>query len=237
MRSLSLSIIALSLTACALNVGGEADIPLSAVAARADSGVSAAAVSEAVVAASPDVALLAGPPDEAWFRAVAEATGLHLSGPASTADLGMAFLAREPVGDTTIRLPYDGGTLTLQDALYDLGDRRFLDLLAFEIEDASVARTAIGALLEYVATDVMNSAAVVMAVAVPSPAAGDSVARMLSPGYYDALRCEGGEAATAARGGLRVFYGPEARVYCENATAEDTGLGDWVRASLVLGRR
>ncbi len=76
-----------------------------------------------------------------------------------------------------------------------------------------------------------------MAVAVPSPAAGDSVARMLSPGYYDALRCERGRATTASRGGLRVFYGPEARVYCESATSEDTGLGDWLRASLVLGRR
>jgi hypothetical protein len=143
----------------------------------------------------------------------------------------------EPLGDTTITLPYDGGRLTVHDALYDLGDRRLLDLLAFRVEDGADARAAIRALLEYVATDVDNAAAVVMAAAVPSPAVGDSVARMFSPGYYDALRCETGQASTPARGGLRMFYGPEARIYCEAATAAEAEVGDLIRASLVLGRR
>ena len=54
---------------------------------------------------------------------------------------------------------------------------------------AAAARPAVGALLRYMATDVMNSAAVVLAVATPTPAVADSVRRMLSPAYVDALRC------------------------------------------------
>lgn len=237
MRRLLTTMIALTLTACALNVGGPSDIPLTAVAVRANGDASAAAVAGALTEATAQVALVAGPPDEDWYRSVAESAGLELSGPGLAEDIGLAFLAMEPLGDTTITLPYEGGGLTVHDALYDLGDRRLLDLLAFRIEAGADAREAIRALLEYVATDVDNAAAVVMAVAVPSPAVGDSVARMFSPGYYDALRCETGQATTSARGGLRMFYGPEARIYCETATAEETPVGDWIRASLVVGRR
>ena len=236
-QSLSLLAVTLALAGCALNMGRPRPIDLSAVAVRVEAEIGPDALAEALLAADPDVALVTGPVDSAWLATVAEFTGLTVSGPANVGDGAMAFLGGEPVGDTTIVLSYDGGALTLHDALYEVAEDRFLDLLVFRIADAAAARPAIRALVRYMATDVMNSAAVVMAVEVSSAAAGDSVARMLSPAYYDAVRCEPGVAAATERSGIRLFYGPEARVYCREATTASRSVGDWIRADLVLGRR
>ena len=247
---------ALAVSACAVNMGAPKEIPLATVALRAGDATAPAAAAAAIREDGGRTALVVAPRDTAWFAAVAEAAGLHLSGPARTdGGLGLAFLGREPLGDTAIDLRYDGGTFTVQDALYDLDDRRFLDLLAFEVEDAARARPIVASLLSYVATDVDATAAVVMAVAVPSAAVGDSVARMLSPGFEDALRCRtggttpagtngagapgvaGATADDALRDDIRLFYGPEARIFCRTATAVDAPAGAVVRASLVMGRR
>ncbi|MDX1673351.1 MAG: hypothetical protein R3314_01015 [Longimicrobiales bacterium] len=236
-QSLSLLAVTLALTACALNMGRPRPIDLSAVAVRVVPDLEPDALAEALLSADPDVALVTGAVDSAWLDTVAEFTGLTVSGPANVGDGAMAFLGGEPVGDTTIVLTYDGGALTLHDALYRVAEERFLDLLIFRVADAATVRPAIRALVRYMATDVMNSAAVVMAVEVPSSAAGDSVARMLSPAYYDAVRCEPGVAAPAVRAGIRLFYGPDARVYCRSATTETRSVGDWIGADLVLGRR
>ena len=239
MRRLSHSlttVLALSAAACAVNLGGPKDIPLSAVALRvgenADPGAAAAALMRTT-----DAALIAGPVDSVWMASVARAAGLTLSGPATADDVAMAFLAGEPLGDTTLVLPYEDGGLVLHDALYEVDDDRFLDLMIFRLDDPAAARPAVGALLEYMATDVDNAAAVVIAVAVPSSAVGDSVGRMLAPAYFDALRCEPGLAAPSDRAGIRLFYGPEARVYCRGATTGDPAVGNVIRADLVLGRR
>ena len=229
--------LAVGLTACAVSLSGPRDIPVSAVAIRAPADMGPEAVSAIISDTVTEVAVVTAPADSAWFVGVAAATRLTLSGPA---DLGVGrggFLAiEEPVGDTTVVLSWDGGTLTVRDALYEVDDGRYLDLLAFRIEDAATARPALSAFMEYMATDVMNSAAVLMAVAVPSAAVGDSVARMLSPAYFDALRCEPGLTPRAQREGIHLFYGPEARVYCTSAATPESA-ADVVRASLVLGRR
>lgn len=238
MKRLPVSLLAvLGLTACAVNLGGSGDIDLTAVALRASAGASVADVSAALRAARADVALVTASGDSAWFAAVAGATGRTLSGPAGAGDLALAFLATEPVGDTTVVLSYTGGSITVHDALYRMRRERFLDLMAFRIDAPAEARPAVGALLRYMATEVMNSAAVIMAVTVPSAAVGDSVARMLSPAYFDALRCEPGVAPEEYRSGVRLFYGPEARVYCRAAAVEGPAVGHLVRADLVLGRR
>ena len=227
----------LGLTACAVNMGAPKDIPMVAVALRPAPDATPSAVAASLNAAQADAALIAGSVDSAWLAAVGSATGLTVSGPADDDGLAMAFLAGEPLGDTTVVLPYADGRLTVHDALYEVDDDRFLDLMVFRLEDPASARAAIGALTEYMATDVMNAAAVIIAVAVPTPAVGDSVARMLSPAYFDALRCEPGLAAGSDREGIRLFYGPEARVYCRDAGTESPGIGDLVRAALTLGRR
>lgn len=238
MRYLLLTTTLLLTAACAPGFGGPADIALPAAALRTEAGVKPAAAAAAIAEANAEVVLLAAPEDPSWFRAVARAANLNLSGPGRAAgNLGLAFLAREAVGDTTIELTYDGGRFTVQDALYDLDDERYLDLLAFQVPNAAAARPLTSSLLDYIATDVDPTAAVIMAVAVPNAEVGDSVAAMLSPLYEDAITCETGPAARATRGSIRLFYGPEARVYCENAVATDLPIGDRVRASLVAGRR
>lgn len=226
----------LVLAACSATMGAPKEIPVQTVGLRADSATDPGAAAETIRQGGARFALLVSPRDDTWFRSVATASRLQLSGPGRTPDgLGLAFLGPEPVGDTAIDLHYEGGSFVLQDALYDLDDRRFLDLLAFQVEDAAAARPLIASLLQYVATDVHASAAVVMAVAVPTAAVGDSVARMLSPGFDDARRCDGD--ASAVDGGIRLFYGPEARIFCRGTSAEPAAAGDVIRASLIMGRR
>ena len=228
----------LAVTGCATMLTGEPrEVDVSTVAVRVAPDVAPTSMAEALFAADSYAALVTGPVDSTWLAAVAERTGYTLSGPAVVGDGAMGFLGSEPVGDTTVVLGYEGGDLTVHDALYQLSDERYLDLMAFRVADGASARPAIRALLEYMATDVMNNAAVVMAVEVPSTAAGDSVARMLSPAYYDAIRCDPGVAAPSQRRGLRLFYGPEARVYCRSAVLESDAVGEWVRTDLTLGRR
>lgn len=240
MRRLTLTLTAAlgaAATACAVSLGGARDIELATLAIEVAPGADPAAAAAAVDEASPDMALVAAGADSAWFAELARITGLPLSGPGADGDLGLAFLGDEPVGDTTLTLAYDGGALRVHDALYEMRGDRFLDLMAYRLDGPAAVRPAIRALLEYMATDVMNSAAVVMAVVVPTAAVGDSVRRMLSPAYFDALRCEPGLAAPGDRAGIRLFYGPEARVYCRSAEAGDGPAGSMVRAELVLGRR
>ena len=238
MRHLLLAMVLLLMGACAPGFGGPDDIALPTVALRTDEGVAPAAAAAAIAEANAEVVLLAAPENSSWFRAVAREANLNLSGPGRAGgNLGLAFLAREAVGDTTIELTYDGGRFNVQDALYELADERYLDLLAFQVPTAAAARPLTSSLLDYIATDVDPTAAVIMAVAVPTPEVGDSVAAMLSPLYEDAIMCETGPATRASRGGIRLFYGPEARIYCNNAVAGDIPSGDRVRASLVAGRR
>ena len=60
---------------------------------------------------------------------------------------------------------------------------------------------------------------------------------VLTPGFFDALRCEPGLSPAADRAGVRLFYGPEARIYCESASTGDPAGADLVRADLIMGRR
>lgn len=227
---------ALLVTACATVLGRPREIEMPIVAVEAAPGVTAAAVGGALDASGARAAFVAARRDAAWFEEVAASSRLQLSGPAAMGDLRMAFLAPEAVGDTTIQLDYEGGVLVVQDALYEIARDRLLDLIAFRIEEPAQARPAIGALLQYVATDVGNAAALVMAVSVPSAEVGDSVARMLAPAYSDVLRCEPSAAGSAAEH-LRLFYGPAARMFCEGGAVSDATVGTWLRAELVMGRR
>lgn len=233
-----LVVVPLILLGCAPGTGDPRPVDMPTTVLRAEAGTSAAAAAAAIVAASPRIALVAGPANEAWFNEVASAAGLGgISGPATAGpDLGLAFLGMEVVGDTTIQLQYEGGSFVVQDALYDLGQRRFLDLLSFRVATEAAVRPMIGALTDYMATDVMPGAAVIMAVAVPSPAAGDSVARLLTPAYRGAAHC-GAEADAVTGAGIRLFFGPDARIYCRSAAVIGTAGGERVDADLVVGRR
>jgi hypothetical protein len=228
---------AIAVAACASTMGAPREIETPTVALRVDPDATAADIVAALRDARARAVFLTADRDDAWFAGVAAATGLHVTGPATFGPMRTAFLAPEALGDTIYRLPYEGGAITLLDALYEVDEDRFLDLMAFRIQAGDAVRPIMTALLEYVATDVGNDAALVMAVTVPDEAVGDSVARMLSPAYSDARRC-GAEATTPPAGErTRLFYGPSARMFCTTALARNTALGEWVQAQLVMGRR
>lgn len=235
MRRVAVTFLAFGLAACAANMGGPKDVGLSTVALRVEPGTTAAAAAAALREVRARVALVAAPTDSAWFAAVADAAGLHLSGPAGAGDLSVALMAMEPVGDTVLDLSYEGGTITMVDALYDLDDEHYLDLMAFRVGAGDPVQPLVTRLLRYIATDVPPSAGVVVAIAVPDVATGDSIARLLSPGYFDALRCSGGDAAPQVTSGIRLFYGPEARIRCGDADLVAVPAGARVHARLVAG--
>jgi hypothetical protein len=229
MKHLLTAIAALALSACALNLGAPSEIDVPTAAVRVENGTDAGTVASALQGAGIQAAVVATTAGGSWFDELGTAASLHLSGPGEMAGLRMGFFtAVEAVGDTTIDLAYDGGVVTVHDALYEIEENRLLDILAFRMDDA-------GAFLEYVATDVSNQAAVVIAVAVPSAEVGDAVARMLSPGFYDARRCEDAGASNGEE--IRLFYGPEARMFCTGAETEELADGELVRARLTMGRR
>ena len=113
------ALLALGLSACAVNLGGPADIPVPTVAVAADAGTSAAAIAAVITDADARAALVIAPADADWYAELATATGLELSRPGELDGSSAAFLVeREALGDTTVTLEYDGDRLRVHDALY-----------------------------------------------------------------------------------------------------------------------
>lgn len=236
MRRIVVVFLAFGLTACAVGMSGPDDVPLSTVALRVEPGTSGTVALAALQEVNADVALVAARADSAWLAWLAGAAGLHLSGPARAGDLSLALMAGEALGDTTIVLEYDGGgSFTVQDALYELGENHYLDLMAFRVDADDAIDPLITRLLGYIATDVDPTAALVMAVAVPNATVGDSVADLLGPGYFDAFRCAGGDRPEAVAAGVRLFFGPERRIRCGDASGAVVPAGLRVHAELVAG--
>lgn len=227
--------LAILLAACAIRVGGPR--PEHYQALGVSSGQSAPQeIADRILEAQANVVLLTGPADTAWFAGVAEATRLELSGPGLAGDLGLAFLAGAPVGDTTVVLSLAGGGETVvHDALYEVDRYRNLNLLVFRLESPADVRPAVRAVLGYVATDVMHNAAVLLGVNVPDTVAGDSVAALLKPAFRDVLECLPGETQNTEdqRLGMRLFYGPELRLRCDEASIVE-GQTPSVFARLVM---
>lgn len=224
-------------TGCAVRLGGPGPVEYRVVALSAGSGAAPEDVAGWIRQADANVVLLsAAAADSTWFGEVAQRSSLSLSGPGSAGQVAFAFLASEPVGDTTIVLSSaEGASVVVHDALYKVDKHRYLDLLALRIGSAPEARVAVKALLRYVATDVMPEAAVVLAVEVPDAATGDSVAAFLDPAFRDARACLAGRGAERRSAGMRLFYGPEARLRCEDARLLG-GDDSPILARLVVGR-
>lgn len=208
----------LLLSACAVRLGGPVPEAYRVLALRSAPGAEAGAVASGIRALDADIAFVTGPADSAWFADLAVAAGLQVSGPAMAGDVGVAFFAWEAEGDTTISLPLEGGgSLTVQDALYAVDDDRFLDLMAVHLPAGAEPRAAARALLGYVATDVMGSVAVVLAVSAEEPGDADQLVELLAPVYLPETGC--GSAEAAPTGTIRLLYGPALRIECEAARA------------------
>ncbi|HEX7050349.1 MAG TPA: hypothetical protein VF188_09125 [Longimicrobiales bacterium] len=225
---------------CAIRLGGPGPVEYRTVALNADSHVTPEEVAAWIRRTGANLVLLAADADSAWFDEVARRSELALSGPGRAGAVAFAFLAGKPVGDTTVALPLDGGgRVVVHDALYQIDENRFLDLLALRIDHQRQVVDAVRALLDYVATDVASTAAVVLAVDVPDGAVGDSVSALLNPAFLDARACleDGDGAARSGPGptGMRLFYGPEARMRCDEAERL-AGADSPLVARLIVGR-
>ncbi|HEY8468510.1 MAG TPA: hypothetical protein VIL18_02650 [Longimicrobiales bacterium] len=231
---------ALLATACAIRLGGPAPLGYRTLAIAAAEGEAPDSVARRIRSADAKVVLLTARADSAWFAEVARLSDLVLSGPGNAGTTSLAFLGSEPLGDTTIALPVEGGRpIVVHDALYKLDNYRYLDLIIARIEPGTEARPAVRALTNYVATDVMSNAAVALAVDSPDAAIGDSIAALLRPLFADARTCLASPAnGVNARARVRVhlFHGPEARIGCENARLIQAADGDALVARLVVHR-
>lgn len=206
---------------CSVRLGGPGPVEYRTVALSTGAGTLPDQVAEYIRQANANLVLLAAQEDSTWFAEVARRSKLTLSGPGDAGGVALAFLASAPLGDTTVALPLEtGGSVVVHDALYRVDKHRYLDLLALRVDNAAAVRPVVQALLRYVATDVMTDAAVVLAVAVPDAPTGDALAALLDPIFRDARSClpessRGDKVAAGA--GMRLFYGPEARLRCEGA--------------------
>lgn len=223
----------LVLTGCAVRLGGPTPEEYRVVALRPGAAAAADEIAQELGALGADLALMSAARDSTWFAETAAAAGRQLSGPGRSRAVALAFLAGEAVGDTTLLLPLEGGgELLVQDALYEVDDTRFLDLMAVALEPGTDPRAAMRALLAYVATDVMSGAAVILALFAPDAATADSAATLLKPALSGTTLCDEG---TEEDGSVRLLFGPALQVRCREARPVDSGLHG-VFARLVVSR-
>lgn len=223
--------------ACAVRLGGGGPETFRTLAYSAPEGETAEDAAARIATAAADIVLLAGPGDSAWFADVANRTQLELSGPGRPGDGAQAFLTRrlEILGDTSITLDVSGGgRIHMHDALYEISDRRYVDLMLVQL-DTEELREAMRALLSYIATDVGATAAVMFALDAATPEAADSAATLLRAAYTNAWECAEsvGEASAEPEIELRLFYGPAVRMDCEQAMVLNAP-GNPVVADLVV---
>jgi len=241
-RTLCVAAVAATLSACAVRLGGPSPEEYQALALIATETDTPAQVAERIASVGADLVLLSAPAtrDSAWFAEIATAAVLQQSGPGRTGDRALGFLTNnlELLGDTSIVLGAGEGRLHMHDALYQIDDYRYLDLLAVRIEPGTEVRPAVRALTSYIATDVMSNAAVALAIDAPDVEAGDSIAALLQPLFSDARAClprrSNGD-RTRARVRVHLFHGPEARIGCEGASLVESDIPSLI-ARLIVNR-
>ncbi len=217
---------------CAGGLGGGSPLVYRAIALDLSAPEPADSVGAVVRQAAADLALVAAPADSAWFAAAARAANLHLSGPIAAANTRLAFLAMKPTGDTTVTVKLASGrNLVLHDALYQPQKKRYVDLMLARADSGAAASEIARSLLTYAAGDVMQNAAVIMGLITRPAAVADSVAALIPAVYVDLRRCTGAGTAAAGAGvaaantgvaaatsgAIRVFYGPETNIRCDDA--------------------
>jgi hypothetical protein len=221
-KSYEVSLLAgcLLLSGCAVRLGGAKPEGYNAIALKAAPAAGAAEVAARITAENGDLVLLSADRDSAWFADVAAQTKLTLDGPGRTGPSSLAFLTRLKVlGDTAMVLPLDGGgRLTMQDALFEVDKNRTLDMMLVSFAEAGSVHDGVRTLLDYIATDVGGTAALLLGIDAPTQAAADSTTLLLRAAFTNVREC--GDATIAAPPGglgLQLYYGPEVRLSCESA--------------------
>lgn len=235
----ALLLLAITVTACAVRLGGSKPEEFQTLALPVAPSGSAADAAALIRDAGAKLVLVSAKRDSAWFADVATRTGLDLSGPGDVGRTSFAFLTDLKIlGDTTIALNVgSAGKLYLHDALYEIGKERTIDLMLMSVDESLDLRDVVRTLLGYIATDVGATAAIVMAVDAPTEQAGDSIAVLMRAAFENAWEC----AAAAATNGsappmrLRLFFGPSVRMRCLSARTVQ-GAGTPITARLLVGR-
>src|SRR5690606_7387009 len=113
---------------------------------------------------------------------------------------------------------------------------RNIDLMLVSFAEAQSARDGVRALLNYIATDVGGTSALLIGISTPTPAMADTASQLMRAAFRNVLNC-GGESIAAPAGGpaVSMFYGPEARLTCESARVLSGAANDIV-ARVVVGR-
>jgi len=229
--------MALAITAaCAVRLGGPAPVEYRTLSIAAAPGEPVSAVAARIMEAEPDLVLLSAPHDSAWFGSIAEATGLELSGPSRTSGSGLAFLTRrvELLGDTSIVMGAAGGSrIHMHDALYEIDERRLIDLMIVRADPVVDVSSVVRTLLSYEASDVMATATIVLGVEAADAAVADSIALRLRAAFENAAECAGDSGAD--RPAVRLLYRPPARIRCSGASVLES-YGRPIVATLVVGR-
>ncbi len=198
--------------------GGGSPLEYRAVALNVPAGASADSVAAVVRQAAADLALVVAPADSSWFMTAARAANLHLSGPTRGDHVRLGFLAMKPTGDTTLTLSLPGGkTMLLHDALYQPRKNRYVDLMLARVDSGAGAQDVAHALLTYAATDVMQNAGVILGMMTRPQAVEDSVAGLIRAVFVDLRQCAGTTGTAANAGPIRIFYGPETNIRCDDA--------------------
>lgn len=239
-RNLTLSLLAVSVSACAVRLGGPSpeDYDVAAILELRDAD--ADAVAERIRDAGAEIVLLAAErQDSAWFAYVAYRAGLALSGPGTTSGRGYVFMTTpslELLGDTSLVLPVQGGgSLHMHDALYSIDDYRNIDLMIVRLDDSDL-RESVRTLLDYIASDVPADAPLLLVLDGPTAQAAADAATMVRATLGDAHECGVGDSGeTGAAPAVRLLYGPSARVRCESARRLP-GTTQGIVARLEVGR-
>jgi hypothetical protein len=234
--AVSLLVLSLVISACAVRLGAGRPQQFDAVALQAATGATAAETGQRLRAAGADLVLLSAEQDDAWFTAVAEAAGLELSGPGRTSGRGFAFLSRlELLGDTSLVLDVaGGGSVHMHDALFRVDRDRHIDLMLVRFEGPDL-RAAVRTLFGYIATDVGADVSVLLAIDAPTPALADSAAILMRAHYLPATECRNAPADAGATAGIRLLLGPSARIRCQSASLLP-GTPPGIHASVVVQR-
>lgn len=211
---------------CSLRMGGPRPVDTDAAVIVTGANASAEQIAAQLTQRGVDYAIISAARDTTFFKDIAARAQLKSTRPGNLGTTTFAFIGPQALGDTTMTLAVPGGgQVRIHDALYRIDKVRRLDLLAARIEPNTNLQQAIQRLLNYVATDVGATAALLLAIEPPTPALGDSVALLTRAAFSDVWEC-----TSAGRGGasgnhlpIRVFVGPAVRMRCESAEVGDIG--------------
>lgn len=249
-------LLGLAAAGCAAGMGGGPPLQYRIVALDVPAGVPSDSVAATLRASTAELGLVAARADSAWFISTARTAGLQLTGPGRMTPVRLAFMGLKPVGDTTVTLSLGGGrVLTIFDALYQPEKHRSVDLMLARVDTGIAAQVVSNALVKYFSTDVSQGAALILGVIAPA-AVSDSIAARVRAIFVDTRQCgvplpiEGRPATpdtattrraaasqtAATSGSVRLFYGPETLIRCDDARLI-AGAGAPVYAHFTIGAR